>query len=50
MSARPGRIVEVVPVDLPRPRDMYSIATDPQFRALYDRLWSRLEDEMRAPA
>lgn len=50
MSARPGRIVEVVPVDLPRPRDMYSIATDPQFRALYDRLWVRLEDEMRAPA
>jgi NitT/TauT family transport system ATP-binding protein len=47
MSARPGRIVETVPVDLPRPRDIYSISTDPQFRAIYDKLWDRLADEMR---
>ena len=50
MSARPGRILEVMPVDLPRPRDVYTIAVDPRFRALYDRLWDRLADEMRAPA
>ena len=50
MSARPGRIREVVPVDLPRPRDIYTIHTDPKFREIYDRIWTHLADEMRAVA
>lgn len=47
MSARPGRVREVVPVDLPRPRDIYTINTDPKFRAIYDRVWEHLAEEMR---
>jgi NitT/TauT family transport system ATP-binding protein len=48
MSARPGRVREIVPVTLPRPRDIYTIHTDPTFRALYDRIWTHLAEEMRA--
>lgn len=47
MSARPGRVSEVVKVDLPRPRDIFNVQTDPDFRALYDRIWERLGAEMR---
>ena len=47
MSARPGRVREVVEVGLPRPRDIFNIQTHPDFRALYDRIWEHLGDEMR---
>jgi NitT/TauT family transport system ATP-binding protein len=47
MSPRPGRIREVVPVPLPRPRDIFSIHTDPAFRDIYDRLWAHLAQEMK---
>jgi NitT/TauT family transport system ATP-binding protein len=47
MTARPGKIREIVPVDLPRPRDIYMIHTDPQFRLIYDRIWAHLADEMK---
>ncbi len=47
MSARPGRVREIEPVDLPRPRDIYTIHTDPAFRAIYDKIWAHLADEMR---
>jgi len=47
MSARPGRVREVVDIELPRPRDIFSIHTDPTFRNIYDRVWSHLADEMR---
>lgn len=50
MSARPGRVREIVPIHLPRPRDIYTIHTDPAFRDLYDQIWSHLADEMRAAA
>ncbi len=49
MSARPGRVEEIVPVDLPRPRDIYTIHTDEQFRRIYDRVWLRLAEQMKAP-
>jgi NitT/TauT family transport system ATP-binding protein len=47
MTSRPGRIREVVDVPLPRPRDIFTIHTDPAFRAIYDRLWAHLADEMK---
>ena len=47
MSARPGRVRETVPVDLPRPRDIFTIQTDPAFRAIYDRIWGGLAEEMK---
>lgn len=50
MSARPGRVRESVPVDLPRPRDIYTIHTDPKFRMIYDEIWEHLADEMRGQA
>jgi len=47
MSARPGRIRDVIEVPLEHPRDVYTINTDPRFRALFDRLWEHLAEEMR---
>ncbi len=47
MTARPGRVREIVPVDLPRPRDIFTIHTDPRFREIYDRVWTHLADEMK---
>ncbi len=47
MTARPGRIREQVAVPLPRPRDVYTVHTHPDFRALYDRIWASLGEDMK---
>lgn len=44
MSPRPGRIIDVVPVDLPRPRDVLMQDT-PAFTALASRIRLRLWEE-----
>ncbi|MDQ1129476.1 ABC transporter ATP-binding protein [Microbacterium sp. SORGH_AS_0888] len=50
MSARPGRIVAVVPIDLPRPRDVGTL-TSPRFHELCDRLERLLfEGALSAPS
>ncbi|UFZ07825.1 ABC transporter ATP-binding protein [Bradyrhizobium ontarionense] len=41
MSARPGRIAEIIPIDLPRPRDI----TSPQFNALKRHILALLRGE-----
>ena len=46
MSARPGRIVTVRPIDLPRPRDL-DICFDPRFTEIVHELRGRIA-EMRA--
>ncbi|WP_116995501.1 ABC transporter ATP-binding protein [Desertimonas flava] len=45
MSARPGRVVDIVPVDLPRPRDQ-EIRSSAEFAHLRGVLWDRLRDAM----
>jgi NitT/TauT family transport system ATP-binding protein len=43
MSARPGRILDRVPVDLPRPRTYQMMATD-KFGQLRERIWHQIRD------
>lgn len=44
LSARPGRIKDVVPVDLPRPRDSTLLSSD-RFPELVGKIWSVLREE-----
>ena len=47
MSARPGRIVRVDRVEIPRPRDIFHMHDNPTFRELYDKIWRELETQVR---
>jgi len=44
MSARPGRVKEVVPVDLPRPRSL-RVKRQPRFIELEDYIWNLIQEE-----
>jgi NitT/TauT family transport system ATP-binding protein len=46
MSARPGRILGDVPIDLPRPRHVRALQKDHRFHELYATLWELLEKGM----
>jgi len=41
MSARPGRILDRMAVDLPRPRTYQMMATE-EFGALRERIWQQI--------
>jgi NitT/TauT family transport system ATP-binding protein len=43
---RPGRIVETIDVDLPRPR-LLALKRTPEFVAYVDRIWRLIEDDVR---
>jgi NitT/TauT family transport system ATP-binding protein len=43
MSARPGRIVDDIPIPLPRPRSVRQLQKDPRYHELYAKVWSRME-------
>jgi NitT/TauT family transport system ATP-binding protein len=45
MTARPGRIKEVIPVGLPRPRSLDMI-NSPEFGALFDRAFRLIREEV----
>ncbi len=45
MSARPGRIKEIIPVRLPRPRD-YEMRLTSEFNALKAKIWDILKEEL----
>jgi NitT/TauT family transport system ATP-binding protein len=45
MTARPGRIKEVIPIDLPRPRSQDLVNT-PEFGRLYDRILHLIREEV----
>lgn len=42
MSARPGRMVRMDIVKIPRPRDIFFIHQNPEFRELHDAIWKEL--------
>lgn len=44
MSARPGRIKEIIPVTLPRPRTL-DMMTSPEFHAIADKAWLSIKAE-----
>ncbi len=46
-ARRPGRINEVVEIDLPRPRPL-SMKRTPDFVAYVDHIWKLIEDDVRA--
>jgi NitT/TauT family transport system ATP-binding protein len=43
MSARPGRIVADVAIDLPRPRSVRALQSLREYHEIYARLWQELE-------
>lgn len=47
MSARPGRFVRDERVPIPRPRNIFYIHDDTEFRRLYDDIWQELEVQVR---
>lgn len=48
MTAAPGRIKARYAIDLPRPRNVLDIRTDPAFIRIYERIWEDLRDEVMA--
>ncbi|MGH7042019.1 MAG: ABC transporter ATP-binding protein [Acetobacteraceae bacterium] len=49
VSRRPGRIRDIVPTGLPRPRDPVNVRFLPQFQDLYQRVWSQLDPPEGVP-
>jgi NitT/TauT family transport system ATP-binding protein len=47
LSSRPGRIIRVDKVTMPRPRDVFRMHDSTDFRALYDAIWVELERQVR---
>jgi NitT/TauT family transport system ATP-binding protein len=45
MSARPGRIIADIPIDMPRPRDL-RIKRTPEFVAIADRVWELITPQL----
>ncbi|MBW3096437.1 ABC transporter ATP-binding protein [Pseudohoeflea coraliihabitans] len=43
MSARPGRVIADIPIDLPRPRSVSALQKDPAYHKLYSQVWEKLE-------
>ncbi len=46
MSARPGRIKADIPVEFPRPREVYRLKARPEFGRLAYQIWELLRDEV----
>jgi NitT/TauT family transport system ATP-binding protein len=46
MTAGPATVKDVVPIDLPRPRDVEEIRLTPAFVEIYKRVWDSLREEV----
>jgi NitT/TauT family transport system ATP-binding protein len=46
LSARPGRVRDIIEVDIPRPRPVSQLHTHPRYGELYGRLWSLIEADI----
>jgi NitT/TauT family transport system ATP-binding protein len=46
LSARPGQVRAVIPVDIPRPRPVSALRAHPSYAALYQRLWGLIEADI----
>ncbi|MDB5942867.1 MAG: transporter related protein [Ramlibacter sp.] len=46
LSARPGRVRAVIPVDLPRPRNVIALRGNPRYGELYQQLWDLLQADI----
>jgi NitT/TauT family transport system ATP-binding protein len=46
MTARPGRVKQILPVPFPRPRRLAAVRADPAFGELRARLWDQLRQEI----
>lgn len=47
MSARPGRVKAILPIELGRPRNLESAHREPLFNEYWQMLWQELKDEAR---
>jgi NitT/TauT family transport system ATP-binding protein len=47
MSARPGRIVRADPIEIPRPRNVFQIHENLEFRRLYNDIWNELRVQVQ---
>jgi NitT/TauT family transport system ATP-binding protein len=48
MSCRPGRITDIFPIDLPRPRPGHDIRNTEQFQSIRARIWDKLKEELKS--
>jgi NitT/TauT family transport system ATP-binding protein len=48
MGTRPGRILEEVRVDLPRPREADAVRASREFATMREHLWSLLSEKGKA--
>ena len=46
MTRGPGRVRTIHQVNLPRPRSILSLQGDPEFHAIYEKLWNELREEV----
>ena len=46
-SGRPGRVKEIIPVAIERPRRL-TLKRETRFHAIEDRIWSLIEEDVRA--